>query len=598
MVEDDHPARGEEMADYRISDLVEKLTSGELSRRQFIARASAAGLGGAAIAAGIAHTAKAAPAGGVRRGFSTNQVDANTLVVADALNGGAWLTADPAWFYEISSAAMMNLVYECLYHVPDGANAANIQPLLAEGMPEFSADGLTVTVKIKQGVKFHTTGNIMTAADWVFSFNRCKNIGYQPSFLAIDYWTEVQAIDDATLQFTLAAPNAALAAVLTSLPLAVTDSKAVIAAGGTDAPVSVVPEEGSDEKAPEVEANEAAKAIIDNASVGTGPYIMVQWDVDNECIVEANPAYWGTPPKLERIIWRNILEPNAQLQSVQIGEADLAYALQVDQIETVTSDPNLQLISGDTLAIEYVGMNITEERGGALAKKEVRQALAHAIDYDGIINSLLAGSASRPATAVPLPLTGSPEVLELAYTLDLAKAQGLWDASGVGEAEIEFIYDSDSPAQGNVNLESLATKIKSDLEQINGCTIKLSPMPGAERIALYRAGDFQATISPWTPDYPDVDSYAGPFARTGVAAAKRVGYSDPAVDALLDQGLSETDPAKRTEIYVEIQKAMIDACAFIVLYQPKDNKPASVKVSGVTTHSVYQMQMRDADKAE
>jgi ABC-type transport system substrate-binding protein len=187
-------------------------------------------------------------------------------------------------------------------------------------------------------------------------------------------------------------------------------------------------------------------------------------------------------------------------------------------------------------------------------------------------------------------------VLELAYKLDLAKAQELWDASGVGEAEIEFIYDSDTPAQGNVNYESLATKIKSDLEQINGCKVKLSPLPGAERIALYRAKDFVATISPWTPDYPDVDSYAGPFARTDTAAAGRVGYSDPEVDALLDQGLSEQDPAKRTEIYVEIQKRMIDAAAFIVLYQPNDNKPASTAVQGVMTHSVYQMQLRFASK--
>lgn len=584
------------MADYRISDLVERLSSGELSRRDFVKRATVAGLSASAIAAGLAHSAEAATGGAARPGLSTDQIDETTLVIADALAGGAWLTADPGWFYEISSAAMMNIVYECLYHVPDSNNATDIQPLLAEGMPEFSEDGLTVTIKIKQGVKFHNTGNVMTAADWVFSFNRCKNIGYQPSFLAIDYWTDVKALDDSTLQFTLGAPNAALAAVLTSLPIAVTDSKQVMAFGGTDAPPSVTPAEGSDEKAPEVTANEDAKLKIDGTSVGTGPYKLVQWDVNSECIVEANPDYWGEAPKLARIIWRNVQDPNAQLQSVQIGEADMAYALLIDQIETVKSDPNLQLISGPTLAIQYIGLNLNPERGGPTSNIHVRLAIAHAIDYDGIINSFLAGSAVRPATAVPLPLTGSNEVLELAYKTDLAAAQGHFDASGLGSAEIEFIYDSDSPGVANVNLESLATKIKSDLEQVKGLTVKLSPLPGAERIALYRAGDFQATISPWTPDYPDVDSYAGPFARSGVAAAKRVGYSDPEVDAMLDQGLSETDPAKRTEIYVAIQKKMIEAAAFLVLFQPNDNKPASIKVQGVQTHSVYQLQLRNASK--
>ncbi len=586
------------MADYRISDLVERLTKGELTRREFFVRGTAAGLSASVLAAGLAHSVDAAPSGATKRGLSANQADATTLVIADALSGGAWLTADPAWFYEISSAAMMNVVYECLYHVPDGANATDIQPLLADGPPEFSEDGLTVTVKLKQGVKFHTSGNVMTAADWIFSFNRCKNIGYQPSFLAIDYWTNVEAVDDATLKFTLASPNAALAAVLTSLPLAVTDSKAVAALGGTDAPPSMTPAEGSDDKAPEVTANEEAKALIDAASVGTGPYKLVQWDVNSECIVERNPDYWGEAPKLERIIWRNVLEPNAQLQAVQVGEVDMAYALQVDQIETVKADANLQVINGPTLAISYIGFNTREEKGGPLAKKEVRQALARAIDYDGIINSLLNGAAVQPATCIPVPLTGTQEVLDLKPTLDLAKAQELWDASGVGEQEIEFIYDSDSPAVGNVNYESLATKIKSDLEQINGCKVKLSPLPGTERIARYRGKDFQATISPWTPDYPDVDSYAGPFARTDVAAAGRVGFSDPEVDAWLDAGLSETDPAKRTQIYVDIQKKMIDAQAFICLYQPEDNKPASIKVQGVAVHSVYQIQLRNASKTE
>src|SRR4051794_4548097 len=200
------------MADYRISDLGARLSSGELSRRDFIRRTSAVGLSTGAVTAGLAHSAGAAPTGGSRRSFDSHQVDASTLVIADALSGGAWLTADPGWFYEISSAAIMNVVYETLYHVPDSTNLTNFEPLLAAGPPQYSADGGSVTVPIRQGVKFHNTGNVMTAADWIFSFNRCKNIGYQPSFLASDYWTDVKAVDDYTLQFTLPVPNVALAA--------------------------------------------------------------------------------------------------------------------------------------------------------------------------------------------------------------------------------------------------------------------------------------------------------------------------------------------------------------------------------------------------
>ena len=581
------------MADNRISDLVGKLWSGEISRREFIKRASATGIGASAISAALAQGTMAAPGRSVGRSLARNQADATTLVIADVLNGQDWLHMDPGWFYEINSSQCINLLYECLFHIPDGSNPTGIEPLLAEGPIEFSEDGLTATVKLRQGVVFHS-GNPLTASDVVFSFHRLKNIGFQASFLASDYWTEVVAVDDSTVQFNLAAPNAALAAVLTSTMLSITDSKRCVELGGTDAEPT-----GEDAAtSPEVQANEAARDAITEESIGTGPFKMSSWNRDGEIVIEVNPDYWGEAPALERIIWRNVNEANAQVQLVQTAEADIAYSLPVDQVETVQSDPNLQIIEGNTLSIQYIGLNVREDRGGPVSVKEVRQALAHAIDYDGIINSIMGGAAVRPATAVPLPLTGSEAVQDKAYTLDLTKAQELWDASGVGEVEIEMTYDSDSPAQGGASLETIAVKLKSDLEQINGCTIALAPQPGAERIAAYRAGDFQMTLSPWSPDYPDVDSFAGPFARTDTAAAGRVGYSDPEVDALLDQGLSELDPAAREQIYVTIQEKMIDACAFIVLYQPVDRKAARSVVQGASTHPVYMIQLRGVSKTE
>ena len=199
---------------------------------------------------------------------------------------------------------------------------------------------------------------------------------------------------------------------------------------------------------------------------------------------------------------------------------------------------------------------------------------------------------------IPLPLSGSEEMLASAYTLDLAKAQELWDASGVGDQEVEITYDSDSPGEGGVNLETLATAVKANLEAINGVTIKLSPLPGNDRVGKYRAGEFQATISPWSPDYPDVDTYATPFFQTDTAAAKRVSFSNPEVDGLLKQGLAETDPAKRDAIYLQIQQLVLPDIPYIVLYQPVFRKPASVKVEGVTVHPIYMMNLRGASKTE
>ncbi len=579
------------MADYRISELVASLQRGDITRRDFMKRASAAGLSAAAAASILINNAAAAP-GGRPSLSSRSQIDASTLVIADNLSGGGyWLSLDPGWYYEINPTCAMYVVYETLYHMPDSTKPEEILPLLAEGLPEYSEDGLTATIAIKQGVPFHNTGTEMTAKDWVFSWNRLKNIGFQPSFLATDYWTEVVAVDDYTLQLTLPSQNAALPAVLTAVPLSVTDSEAVIAMGGTDA------EPSTEEDPPEVQANADARDLINQTSVGTGPFLVSQWDVNSEVIVEVFPDYWGEAPAIERIIWRNVLEANAQLQAVQIGEADIAYSLNIDSIQSVRDDATLQLLEGPSLSLQYFAMNVREERGGPLANVEVRQALSYAVDYEGISNGIL-DRAERPAAPVPLPLTGSVEVQENTYVEDLGRAQELWDASGVGEQEIEITYDADGIAEGGVNLETLASKIKSDLERINGCTIQLAPMPSTERLAAYRAQDFQATLSPWSADYPDVDTFARPFGQTDTGAAGRVGYSDPEVDELLDQGISELDPAARTEIYVQIQQKLIEAAPYIVLYQPLHQRPASAAVQGVTTHSVYMMNLRNASKTE
>lgn len=581
------------MADNRISDLVERLARGELSRRDFIKRAVGAGVSASVVATALAQHAGAAP-GSATRTASRNQADAKTLVIADALSGGDWLTLDPGWWYEIHSYAGLQVIYEGLYHVPDGTKPTDIQPMLAEGLPEFSADGLTVTVKVRQGVKFHHSGNELTADDFIFSWNRAKNIGYQGSFLAADYWTEVKALDPSTLQFTLAAPNAALASVLTAMTLSVVDSKVVKENGGTDQPTT---DANATVAAGVALSGDTAKDYIDNNSVGTGPYQVVQYDRNSEIIIERNPDYWGEAPKLDRIIWRNIIEPTKQLEAVQAGEADLAYDLLTDSVQAVKDDANLQLITAPTLAIQYMAFNIRPE-AGPMSNQQARQACGWALDYQSIADAVMGGAAVKPATCIPFGLTGTEEAKDLGYSYDLAKAQEIWTASAVGTAELEMIYDSDAPTQGGGNYETLATIVKDNLEKLDGLKINLTPLPGTERIGKYRAADFVATLSPWTPDYPDVDSYAGPFARGGTAAAKRVGYDDPETTKLLDQGLSETDPAKRTEIYVEIQKRMIEAAAFLVLYQPIDQKAASKKVQGVTPHPVYQIQLRFASKTE
>jgi peptide/nickel transport system substrate-binding protein len=558
--------------------VLRSLNALRLSRRRLVGGMAVGVL--AAPAAGLVsnRAATAAP-----RRAARAQGDPRTLVVLDNIQGGNWLYFDPAKLYEINPASGFQVVYECLYHIPDGSKIGDIEPLLAEEMPTISDDGLTATVPLKSGVKFHNTGNEMTADDWVWSWNRLKNILGNPSFLVTDFLESVTAVDATTLEIKLLSPNAALAAVLTSLPFAVTDSKAAQEHGG-------VAEEGADE------SDKLTDWLNEGNSIGTGPYRLTQWDIAGEIIIEANADYWGDAPALDQIIFRNVTDSSTQVQLLETGEADMAFAIDPDKIQQVLDNPGLQILEGPSLAYEYVAMHTQEDVGGPLAKKEARQAVAHAIDYNGIIDGLVGGRAVRPATVVPLGLLGTEEVLPSANQTDLARANELWGASGNGPTELTLTYGAGQFCPGGLSRDVLSAKLQQDIQQIDGVTVKLTPMDPTQRLQEYREGKLQFTMSDWSPDYADVHTYADPFGRTGGAAAKRVGYSNPEVDKLLDEGIAELDEAARTEDYVRIQEILLEDSAFVVEFQPNYVVPASAAVTDTAPHGVYIIQLRYTTK--
>lgn len=571
-----------------LDPLADRVRATRLSRRHFTGTVAAAGLSASVFAAVGTLRAAAAPRPGVKA-VPRAQIDASTLVITDAIAGEQWLYMDPGRFYEINSAAAMHLIYETLYHAPDSTQPDRFEPLLAAEAPQVSADGRDVIIPLRAGVRFHNSGNEMTSEDWVFSWNRLANVNGNGAFLATSYWDTVEAVDPLTLRLTFERGVAPLQAILSSLPLAVTDSKVMREQGASDAA-------GADE------ADRPAQDWIDAGnSAGTGPFRLTVWDRTSEVVLERHEEYWGDAHALERVIWRNIEDANSQLQAVETGGADIAYSVDPDAVAAVEGNPDLQIITGPTLAIEYLAMHTSEEVGGPLADPQVRQAIGFAVDYEGIVNDLMAGGAEvpGPATIVPLPLLGSEAAQQYGYRTDLPRAQELFDAAGGGPVEITLSYGSGDTGVGGLNLETLAAKLQADLQQIEGLTVTLNPMDPETRLTEYRAGNLQFTVSPWTPDFPDVDTYAVPFAHSGDTgtAARRVGYGSPELDELLDAGLYELDPAARAQLYLDVQRRLIEDAPFLVLYQPLDRKPARATVQGVATHSVYQLQLRNASKS-
>lgn len=583
-----------------------------LTRRQLLAVGSVTGLGALLAACGgasapatsapaaattSAGSAATAPAATMASGPATAVASPGTASAASTAPSGASspavagggrlviganiddiITFDPGIHYEVTSQQVMGAIYESLVgQYPPDLNT--FVPVLAQEVPTVanggvSADGTVYTFKLREGVKFHS-GNPMTAADVVFSFKRLAYMKKNPSFLTDPFTTNdtvgVEAVDPLTVRFTLTGPNVAFLAYLATTNTVVIDSKTVTAKGGLDTPAA--------------KDGDKAKEFLDSTSAGTGPYKLTSFKLKEEVTIERNAAYWRQPAAFDQIVLKYIKDSGTALQQLQAGSIDIAQGLDADAIAGLKGNNALTVVEGNSLNLGYLALNNDPTVGDVVSKKEVRQAIGYSIDYDGIIKGLRKGAAVQPATVIPLGLLSADKAQQFAYKTDVAKAQGLIKGAGADGKTVKLTYGAGSTLS-NIQSDTLAAKLKADIERC-GIKVDLAPMEPQQRLADFRAAKLQSTFSGWSPDYVDVHTYAEPFGSSSGVAAKRVKYSNPKVDDLLKQGITETDPSKRAAIYLELQKTMVDDAAFLVLLQDVFQVAMKKNVTGYQIHPIF-----------
>ncbi|MCS7055724.1 MAG: ABC transporter substrate-binding protein [Thermoflexales bacterium] len=479
-------------------------------------------------------------------------------------------TLDPHRQYEITPPQIMRATYETLVTLPDkGATIDRVEPLLAESY-EVSEDALVYTFKLRSDVKF-ASGNPMTAEDVVFSFKRLGALQDNPSWLFNDHVASIEAPDASTVKITLKEPNAAFLSMLVSPNFAVVDSKVVKEKGGTDAD----------------NAKDADKATdwLDGNSAGTGPYVLKEWRRGEQVVIERNPNYWRGSPPFDRIIFREIPDDAARQQALERGDVDIAVGLDVDAVKRLEGNADFQIIVGNTLDMTYLALTTNAELSKGLADKRVRQAIKHAIDYDGIINGLLGGTALHIPTIIPLGLLGTDPAL--APKRDVEKAKALLKEAGFESGlEITMVYPGEYKLSNVILADTLAAKLQEDLGEV-GIKLNVEPRDPASHRADYRGGKLMATIADWTPDFLDPHGWASAFAVEGAAAAKRVYYANKEAEKLALDAAKTTDPAKRAEMYLKVQELILDDAVFIGLIQPKVQIVASAKLKDIIYNPVY-----------
>ena len=469
-------------------------------------------------------------------------------------------TFDPARQFEYSPPITMRAAYETLVTMTPG-DYVHVKPLLAKSW-KLTDGGKAWLFQLREGVKF-ASGNPLTAEDVKFSFERLVNVKDQPSEIAENV-AGVEVVDPLTVKVVMVDKDQPLLNILASVTFAIYDSKAVKAQGGTSAK--------------DAEKADKATAGLDQHSAGTGPYALTSWVRNQEVVLERNRNYWRAPAAFERVVIRHIGDSAAQLLALRRGDVDAALNLTPDQLQSLGRDANLRIVAGTSLDYLYMTLTSGADLNKALANRAARQALAHAIDYDGIIKGLMLGQATRSATFIPAGLGGSTEALtkEIGYRQDLAKARRLLAEAGVPNG-FAFKLSYAKAAIAGTSYDLVAQKIQSDLARV-GITAELDPMDQATLRTQYKEGKSQSVLTFWNPDAPEPYLWA---AASIQRVAKRVRWAPPKelVDTVTRAG-GEPDPAKQAGLYREYQKALVDQANYIILIQPVYRVATSKAITG------------------
>ncbi len=386
-----------------------------------------------------------------------------------------------------------------------------------------SEDGLTWTVEIRDDVKF-TDGEPLTAEDVAFTYNTVKESSSVNDFTMLDY---AEAASDTTVLFHMTRP-------FSIWPY-------------TMAIVGIVPEH--------------AYNSVDYGSnpIGSGRYILKQWDRGQQVILEANPDYYGEEPKMKQVTIL-FMEEDAAFLAAQAGEADLVYTSATYSDQSIDGYSLASYASVDNRGFNLPAAEETTDEEGRTAGNDltsdvrVRRAINIGIDRQEMIDNVLNGYGT-PAYSICDGLPWYNEASEVEYDPEGAAAlldEAGWIMNGDGvrekdgtKAELNLLY-----AAGDSVRQALAADFANQLGELGiSCTIE-----GVGWDTAYDRALSEPLIWGWGAHTP-MELYNIYHTIEGTDSARYSPYSNPAVDEYMDQALACSD---LEESYGLWQKAQWD----------------------------------------
>ncbi len=490
-----------------------------------------------------------------------SDVDAGDGTVVVAMGSG-FSTLDPGYVYEKYPQTIVNACYETLFAFTE--NGGEPQPKLADSY-EFSADGLTLTVTLKDGVTF-ASGNTMTSEDVAFSINRCKNLKGNPSFIAntID---SIETPDDKTVVFHLTQVDSGILAKLAYQSLSIVDSAVVKENGGLDTEDAV--------------SADTAQDYLNNTSAGTGMYVMTSYVPNEQIVLEKNANYWDAENSnnIDKYILNIQPDANTQMMTLSAGDIDIALNMTDDTMAELAGNENVNIVNDATKMIGFVMMNMNETYGGPVSDPLVQQAIRKAIDYSAVQN-LCGEGTTTPYDIIQVGFMGSKGERPVDYT-NVEEAKQLLAEAGCADGFDIDLTVCDLDMEG-ILLSDMAQLIKADLAEI-GINVNIVTQAWAAGYGdAYRNGTLGFTVMYWGTDYSDPNVQLE-FLPGGIVGM-RAGWTadmNPELAALYQDAMAATDNNVRIGVLEEIQDAMYEAGPFIVIAQAPAHVAHSNRVTDV-----------------
>ncbi|GAA1673300.1 ABC transporter substrate-binding protein [Kribbella yunnanensis] len=462
---------------------------------------------------------------------------------------------DPTLSRSLYSRYVFHTLCEKLYDLgPD----AKVVPQLATALPTIAPDGLSLTIPLRQGVKFADGGTFDSAAVKT-TIERHLTLAGSARKSELGPISAVETPDPNTVVIKLSKPFAPLTAALADRAGMVLSPAAVAKLG----------------------------ANFSTAPTCVGPFKFANRVAQNSIKVVKDPLYYDAAKvHLDAIEYRIITDSSIRSANLKAGDAQVADSLSSQDAPSLQKDSTISVLQSQSLGYQGVTINIANANGVGNPLKQldtpiakdprVRQALDLSIDRAALVKSIFNGLNTVACSPVSPKSEFTSDAAQACPAHDPAKAKELLAAAGVSTPYKVSMITSNNPDSLRL-AQALQAMVKD-----GGFELVIKPVEYASLLDQQDRGDFEILQLGWSGR---VDPDANIFNFVGTTGSQNVaGYSSPEVDKLLTDARQSTDKAQRIKLYGDVVTKLQQDEPLIYLYRQRNLTGVSKKLLGVQTY--------------